>query len=75
MVKANDWMNFINNNASYMGKNGKYTGGRYKEQRLGQAFCNHFDVKDAEVFYCENDQAVLLIHARWIDFSHNPVSE
>lgn len=52
-----------------------YSTDKYKGLRFGQAFCNHFNIKDTEVFYCENDQAVMLIFARWLDFSHEPVRE
>ena len=33
-----------------------YYDGKYPNQRLGQAFCNKFNITNQEIFYEENDK-------------------
>ena len=44
-----------------------YTYNKYPHQRFGQAFCNHFNITDSEVFYEENfDKSSKLIEYKYL---------
>lgn len=38
----------------------EYNQGKYPHQRLGQAFCNKFNITDPDIFYEENDKVAKL---------------
>ena len=47
----------------------RYFLGVYPYQRLGQAFCNKFNIQDSELFYCESDKvAQQIILDKYVEY-------